>query len=305
MLEESPQETMDDLISLMLNKPVRLIKASRQLNDLLRTAGKKPLDFRVHDDLTDEEYRDGRAMIAKMPLYIYDHRGSNAFENIISRIEYMAAALDCDVIILDHITAVVAGLDHNGSEREGIDEVMKCLRSIVERTGVHLDVVTQLNRLEGKAAEEGGQVSLKNLRGSGSLGSVPNNVLAVERNQQADAPEERNIMKVRVLKGRFTGLTGVAGYLKFDHETRRLVQTEWNEQSEGSSFGDETNAETEVQPEQQPDLAGILDERIADATSEERSDDQPSGGPGVCSDDASAAADDAPGRIHSSVLDDL
>ena len=34
MLEESPQETMDDMISLMINKPVRAIRAAKMMNDL-------------------------------------------------------------------------------------------------------------------------------------------------------------------------------------------------------------------------------------------------------------------------------
>ena len=56
MLEESPQETMDDMISLILNKPVRSIKAGRMLNQLREQMGKDPIHMEVIDDLTDEEY---------------------------------------------------------------------------------------------------------------------------------------------------------------------------------------------------------------------------------------------------------
>ena len=45
MLEEAPQETMDDMISLMLNKPVRAIRAMRMMNDLRIKMGKKPLNM--------------------------------------------------------------------------------------------------------------------------------------------------------------------------------------------------------------------------------------------------------------------
>jgi twinkle protein len=237
MLEEAPMETLDDMIALRLSKPVRQIRAARMLNATIRAEDptREALDFGYTDDLTDEEYKEARTFFGQLPLYIYDHHGTNEFTNILQRVEYLASALECDVIIIDHVTALLAGMARNGSERECLDEIMKKLRSIVERTGVHLDVVSQLNRLDGKAAEEGGQISLKNLRGSGSLGSVPNSVIAIERNQQAEDPEERRIVKVRSLKGRFTGETGVAGHLRFNPDTRRLEEAEWAEPSAGES----------------------------------------------------------------------
>jgi twinkle protein len=243
MLEESPAETLDDLIALHINKPVRQIRAARELNALLQAEGGDALDFGYPDNLTEEEYEEARQWFAKTGCYIYDHHGTNEFGNVLQRIEYMASGLGVDVIVCDHVTAMVAGMERNGSERESIDEIMKTLRSIVERTGCHVDIVSQLNRLDGKAAEEGGQISLKNLRGSGSLGSVPNTVLAIERDQQADDPEERRIIKVRVLKGRFTGDTGIAGMLKFNPATRRLNEAEWCEPT-----GD-THAGSTLEPE--------------------------------------------------------
>jgi twinkle protein len=253
MLEEAPAETLDDLISLKISKPVRQIRAARELNTLLVLEGGDCLDFGYPDDLTDEEYEEARQFFSAMPLYIYDHHGTNDFGNVLQRVEYMATALECDVIFIDHVTAVVAGMDRNGSERESIDDIMKKLRSIVERTGVHIDLVSQLNRLDGKAAEEGGQISLKNLRGSGSLGSVPNSVIAIERDQQAEDAKARSIIKVRSLKGRFTGDTGVAGHLKFDKQTRRLTQVEWDDQGEDDNVGSTLEPEQELEA----DLAGL------------------------------------------------
>lgn len=254
MLEESPQETLDDLISLHIAKPVRQIRASRELNSLLQAEGSDTLDFGYPDNLTEEEYEEARLFLAKTGLYVYDHHGSNEFGNVLQRVEYMAAGLGCEVVIIDHVTAVVAGMDRNGSERECIDEVLKTMRSIVERTGVHLDVVTQLNRLDGKAAEDGGQISLKNLRGSGSLATVPNTVLAIERDQQAEEPEERRTVRVRVLKGRFTGVTGIAGQLCFNNSTRRL---EGVDLTSPYSIGD--NDDDGFRPELTDELDGILD----------------------------------------------
>ena len=231
-LEESPIETLDDLIGLRLNAPVRQQSAAEELNKILESEGEDPLDFEFVADYTPEEYEQAKSFFKESPLFFYDHHGTTDFNNILQRIEYMAVALECDVIIVDHVTAVVAGMEQTGSERQTLDEVMRAFRSIVERTGCHIDVVSQLNRLTGKPAEEGGRITLNNLRGSGSLGSVPNTVIAIERDQQADDPEERNIVKIRALKGRFTGGTGMAGCLRFDTVTRRLVETDWKDPHE-------------------------------------------------------------------------
>lgn len=255
MLEEAPMETIDELVGLRLSKAVRQIKATRELNELMLLEGKPTQDFGFPDDLTDEEYEDAKRFFGEAPLYIYDHQGANEFNNVMQRVEYMAASLDCDVILVDHITALIAGMtDRGGTERESIDDIMRRLRSIVERTGVHLDVVSQLNRLQGKSAEEGGQISLNNLRGSGSLGSVPNNVIAIERDQQAMDPSERNVIKVRTLKGRFLGHTGLAGFLRFNPITRRLEEADWQEEIQ-----DDNPGQTFTDPE------GILDEEGAEA----------------------------------------
>ena len=84
MLEESPQETMDDMISLILNKPVRSIKAGRMLNQLREQMGKDPIHMEVIDDLTDEEYAGARKQLSETSFYIYDHLGNNGLKNLCS-----------------------------------------------------------------------------------------------------------------------------------------------------------------------------------------------------------------------------
>ena len=56
-------------------------------------------------------------------------------------------------------------------------------------------------------------------------------MLGLERNQQADDPIIRNQTTVRVIKNRFSGLTGKACRLQYDSETGRL--TEVTEDAEG------------------------------------------------------------------------
>ena len=59
-------------------------------------------------------------------------------------------------------------------------------------------------------------------------------MIALERNQQAENPDEANITKVRVLKSRYTGDTGMACSLKYDTDTGRL-----HEVTEEETFSNE------------------------------------------------------------------
>ena len=234
MLEESPQETMDDMISLLLAKPVRSIRATRMMNELRAKMGKPPIHVDIIDDLTDEEYADAQRKLAATSLYIYDHLGNNAMACLLARMEYMAVSLGVDVIVLDHITAAAAGLmgindkdfDGGASERIIIDSMMKDMRSLCVRTGVHIDIVSQLKKTD-RAFEEGARITLQDLRGSGALASVPNTVIALERDRQNDDEIVANTTIVRVLKNRLTGRSGVATCLYFDRRTNKLQEVEW------------------------------------------------------------------------------
>jgi twinkle protein len=248
MLEETPKETLDDLISLVIGKPVRKIKAMRKLNALRSKLGKNPLNAGVVDDLTDEEYESARAKVNTTPLYIYDHYGSSDYDNLLARVEYMAVSLGVKVVILDHVTAAVAGMlgDELNSERLLIDKFMKDLRALVERTGIHLDLVSQLRKSDGRGWEEGEQITLQALRGSGSLGTVPNSIIAMERNRQAADPNAANTSVMRVLKNRFTGRCGVAAALRYDQDTGRLTQVPFSVDLDGSVIFGETEPEVQA-----------------------------------------------------------
>jgi twinkle protein len=240
MLEESPQETVDDMVSLILDKPVRAIRAKKIMNDLRIKLGKDPIDVDIIDDLTDEEYAQARKELEKNSLYVYDHLGNAALENLCARMEFMAVSLGVNVIVLDHITAAAAGLlnttsdyDNSNSERLLIDNIMKELRSLVSRTGVRIDVVSQLKKTS-KSYEEGDRITLQDLRGSGSLASVPNVVIALERDRQNPDPVIANTTTVRVLKNRLTGKAGVASCLLYDHGTGRLRELSFAVTEDGS-----------------------------------------------------------------------
>ena len=158
-------------------------------------------------------------------IFLFDHWGSTSEDNLLGRIRYMAKGLDCKWIILDHLSIVVSDQD-NGDERKAIDSIMTNLRKLVQETGVGLFLVSHLRRPSGsKAHEDGGRISLGELRGSAAIAQLSDIVIGLERDQQHADPETRNTTTVRVLKNRFVGLTGPACYLYYDKDSGRMVET--------------------------------------------------------------------------------
>ena len=85
-------------------------------------------------------------------------------------------------------------------------------------------VVSHLRRPEGKGHEDGAVTSLGQLRGSASIAQLSDIVLGLERNAQAEDQMVRNTTSIRVLKNRFSGMTGPACSLLYNKDTGRLTE---------------------------------------------------------------------------------
>ena len=162
--------------------------------------------------------------LANYDLYLFDGFGSFDPDTIYQRIEYMASGLECRVIFLDHISILLSGLE--GDERRMIDQTMTRLRSLVERTGITLFLVSHLRRASNDkhAHEEGGRVNLSSLRGSHSIAQISDTVIALERDQQAGT--SGNGTTIRILKNRYSGETGKACEISYDLNTCRFTEHE-------------------------------------------------------------------------------
>lgn len=178
-------------------------------------------------------------LIANGRYKAYDHFGSVESDNLMSKLEYLAVACECDLIVLDHISIAVSGLEIDADERRIIDMLMTKLRSLSQRTGVRILVISHLRKVGNgnQSFEQGGQISLDDLRGSGALKQLADCVVARERNQQAEDEDERDIAQVRVLKCRYTGRTGPADKVKYDRKTGRVKPWDGLEPEEESSNG--------------------------------------------------------------------
>jgi len=184
--------------------------------------------------ISREQYEKCLNRIVRGKQHFYNHFGSMESESLIAKLRYFSVGLQCDFILLDHISMVVSGQEGSGQgERKDIDILMTALRSLIENTGVGIIAVVHLKQPEGKPHEEGGRVTLSQLRGSGTLKQVPDSIIALERDQQGDTS---NIALIRQLKNREWGSTGDAGYVKYHSDTGRLLPCDPPEASADTFF---------------------------------------------------------------------
>lgn len=200
-LEESVKKSALGFIALRLNVPMGELFLKRDI---------------VPQEAFEQAYNE---IINGDKVYFYDHFGSLESENLLAKLKYLATGLGVDFIVLDHISIVVSGIE-DGDERRIIDNLMTNLRSLVENTGVGMLLISHLKVPEGKPHEEGGRVTLNQLRGSGSIKQLSDNIVAIERDQQGDNP---HLSQLRLLKNRLFGDTGPADLLIYNKETGRLL----------------------------------------------------------------------------------
>jgi len=203
-MEESVYKTARSIMSMAINRPLHLP------------------DTIVSEGEMREAYE---ATLGTDRLYLFDHFGSMGIDNVVNRIKYMVKALDCQYVILDHISILVSDQQH-GDERKYLDEVMTKLRVLVQETNVALLVVSHLKRPDGKGHEEGAATSLAQLRGSGSIAQLSDMVIGLERHAQHQDATERNTTHVRVLKNRLSGMTGECCHLLYSTATGRLREVD-------------------------------------------------------------------------------
>lgn len=200
MLEESNKRTLQGLVGLHLNKNILVDRTTTSDEEISR----------AFDELfTDRD------------VALYDHFGSTDVDNIINRIRYMARALGCTHVVVDHLSILVSGLA-TGDERKLIDMAMTKLRTLVQETGISLFVISHLKRPDGNQGhEDGAKVHLGQLRGSHAIAQLADICIALQKPEG----ETTDSTELRILKNRFTGEVGSAGILNYNRDTGRLTES--------------------------------------------------------------------------------
>lgn len=200
-LEESPAETARKLSGMVLNR--NPAKEEIPLEDL-RIGFDKVFD--------------------KDKLVVLDHQGSMNDNSIVDQLEYMCL-VGCKFLFIDHITIMVSeGVDDlRGNEAQ--DKIMNDLLRLVKRhPDVWIGLVSHLRKAPGggKSFEEGKLPSIDDIRGSGSVKQVSFDIIAFARNLTATDERSRNNILMRILKSRYTGLTGNVTGASYEYDTGRL-----------------------------------------------------------------------------------
>ena len=196
------------------------------VNNHEKKVGLASLEESIHDtvskflSMNDEDEAKTKKMFKSIVLL--DHQGSVGDSSLIDQIEVMAL-MGCTHIVLDHITIAVSegteGLEGNAA----IDKVMSDLLKIVKKHNIWLGLVSHLRKaMGGKSFEEGNLASIDDIKGSGSIKQISFDIIAFARNLVDKDDTVQRTVKFRVLKSRFTGLTGDAGSATYNRETTRL-----------------------------------------------------------------------------------
>ena len=208
-LEEDWRRTVDGILSIEANARLYIDQEREQFSE-------DDLN-KYFDNIYGGENKDR--------VWIHSHFGITNIDEIFSKLRFLIVGCGCKWVFVDHLHMLVSSMSE-GDERRAIDNIMTRLRSIVEETNVGLILVSHLRRVDGNRGHENGiSVSLSHLRGSQSIAQLSDCVIALERDQQSDDPEEANTTHMRVLKSRYTGDVGMGTHLLYDRDTGRLRET--------------------------------------------------------------------------------
>ena len=222
------KEIILDLLAKTDDK-VGLISLEESVGDTAEKFISMALERNIMDPppATEEDLRRGfDTVFGDERLVLLDHQGSVGDSSLIDKIEYMAL-MGCKYLVLDHITIAVSEGSDGLSGNEAVDKMMSDLLKVCKKHNVWLGLISHLRKSAGGGQnfEEGKLASIDDIKGSGSIKQISFDIIAFARNLVADDETERNTIHFRVLKSRFTGLTGDAGAAAYDIRTTRLKAT--------------------------------------------------------------------------------
>lgn len=155
---------------------------------------------------------------------LFDGFDFDDIDLLIDKIRYLSKARDCKVIILDHITMVAEGNEENTTAK--LNKLMAELKKVAVAEDIIILAACHLRKSANatKTHEEGGHVTLDDLKSSSSIKQLSDTVIGLERNSQDEDMVKANTTVLRVLKNRDFGLKGPAAAVLYDKETTRLEE---------------------------------------------------------------------------------
>lgn len=211
-----------DHLTMTVGEPVGVIFLEEPPRHTLKVLAGKIANKRFHVPGVEYDQTELRAALEKLrgKVYLYDHFGAKDWDVVKAQIAFMAQAIGLKHIFLDHLTALVAGVE---DERRALDKIMEELASLAQRLNVSLYFISHLSTPKGTPHEEGGRVHEKDFTGSRAIARWSHFMFGIERNKQ----EPNTPTCFRILKDRYTGDgNGVTFGLRWSRDTGRLEECE-------------------------------------------------------------------------------
>jgi twinkle protein len=182
-LEETPKQTLRSLGGHIIHKPVHLPDC--EYDETTLRCAIESLDGLVH---------------------MYDHHGYKDWDDIASAIAYMVHH-GVKYIFIDPLSALVAHLSASDANTY-LNNAMFTLSKLTQALDFTVFHVNHLNNPDGgKDHGAGGKVYGSQFTGSRAMWKFSTDMWGLERNQLAEDPDEKNKLRVVVLKNRLSGIT--------------------------------------------------------------------------------------------------
>lgn len=225
-------------LSLELGHQVGVLMLEEPPRHTLKVLAGKVANKRFHVPGVEYEQQELRDALEPLrgKISLYDHFGAKDWDTIKGQIAFMVQAMGIKFIFLDHLTALVAGVD---DERRSLDKIMEEMASLAQRLNCAIFFISHLTTPKGTPHEEGGRVHEKDFTGSRAIARWSHFMFGIERNkQEPDTPST-----LRILKDRYTGDgNGVTFGLRWDRVTGRLEECELAEEGDMErEYGDDND----------------------------------------------------------------
>ena len=199
-------------------------------------------DIKISEE-DKKEYFEGA--INNGNIFFYKAFGTKDFEIIKNIIRYLVIKQGCQIIFLDHISALASGIKAGNDINQIMKNISSELASLTKELNFTLIAVSHLRKSTGKKSwENGGMPTLDDFEGSSDIVKWANFVYTLSRDKNAQG-EAKNILKIHCLKDRYTGKAdGLIIPIKYNTETCTLTElTNAEEFINDTENGDSGNQE--------------------------------------------------------------
>lgn len=196
-LESSPREIVRSFLSIHTEQNLALQKYSEM--DMKR------LKVQFQDMIGQDDR-----------IVTVNHNGSfTSVDQMFEKIRWLVKGMGCEVVVIDPLQAAVPSNENNV-----IDTFMDSLLKLAKETMVSIIVVSHMKKPDDDKPHAVSEYSLK---GSSAINQIAFNTILMSRDKVSENEKIRNSTKLTLVKCRRTGLTGNAGWLKYDPNSAKIT----------------------------------------------------------------------------------